>query len=93
MFFNSNSVATFSDSNDEHYKAQLARRHAELCFASRNKRYLERQACKGTKITKQKRLEEEAQRKEEEELQWREEEHQRDLAHCLEVDRIAAMEQ
>jgi len=39
-------------------------------------------------------LEEEAQRKqEEEETRWKEEECQRDLAHCLEVDCVAAMEQ
>jgi len=39
-------------------------------------------------------LEEEVQRKEEEEEECRkEEERQRDLAHCLEVDRIAAVEQ
>ena len=38
-------------------------------------------------------MEEEAWRKEEEELQQREEERQRDLAHHLEVDRVAAMKQ
>jgi len=46
------------------------------------------------KLTEQKRLEEEIQRKqEEEEVQWREEECQRNLAHHLEVDRVAAVEQ
>jgi len=37
-------------------------------------------------------LEKEVQRKEEEELYQIEEEHQRNLAYCLEVDRVAAME-
>ena len=45
------------------------------------------------KIAKQKRLEEEAWKKEKKELQRREEEHQRNLAHRLEVDRVAAVEQ
>jgi len=45
------------------------------------------------KIAKQKRLEEKAQRKEEEELWQRKEERQRDLAHCLEVDCVTAVEQ
>jgi len=45
------------------------------------------------KIAKQKRLEEEAWKKEKEELQRREEERQRNLAHCLEVNRVATMEQ
>jgi len=40
------------------------------------------------------RLEEEIQRKqEEEEIQWRKEQRQRDLAHCLEADRVTAVEQ
>ena len=37
-------------------------------------------------------MEEEAWRKKEEEVQSREEECQRELAHCLKVDRIAAVE-
>jgi len=30
MSFNSISVANFSDSNDEQYEAELARRHADM---------------------------------------------------------------
>jgi len=46
------------------------------------------------KIAEQKRLEKEAQRKQEEkEAQWKEKERQRDLAHHLEADHIAAVEQ
>jgi len=93
MSFNPNSVATFSNSDDEHYEAQLARRHAEaetLLCQQEEKEHLECQACKEAKIAEQKRLEEEAQSKEEEELQWRKEECQRDLAHCLKMDYVAA---
>jgi len=38
-------------------------------------------------------LEKEVWRKEEEDLWWREEERQRDLAHRLEIDRVAVVEQ
>jgi len=77
MSFNSNSVDILSDSDDERYKAQLARRHAEvetLLRQQEEKKCLERQAHKEVKIAKQKRLEEEAWKKEEEELRQREEE-------------------
>ena len=30
MFFNSTLIANLSDSNDEHYKAELARKHAKV---------------------------------------------------------------
>jgi len=46
------------------------------------------------KLAEQKRLEEEFWRKQEEEEVWRrEEQRQRDLAHRLEADRVAAVEQ
>ena len=97
MSFNSTSIANLSDSDDESYKAELARRHAEaetLLRQQEEKEHLERQACKEVKMAEQKRLEEEAQKKQEEkETQQREEDYQRDLAKHLEVDHIAAVEQ
>jgi len=58
------------------------------------KERLERQVRKEAKAAEQKRLEEEARKKqEEEETRRKEEERQRDLAHRLEADRVAAMEQ
>jgi len=67
-----------SNSNDECYKAKLARRRAEvetLLQQQKEKKQLEHQAWKEAKIAKWKRLEEEVWKKqEEEELQWREEE-------------------
>jgi len=97
MSFNSTSIANLSDSNDESYKAELARRCAEagtLLRQQEEKEHLERQACKEAKMAEQKRLEEEAQKKqEEEETRQREEDYQRDLAKHLEVDRVAAVEQ
>jgi len=97
MSFNSTSIANLSDSDDKSYKAELARRRAEaqaLLRQQEEKERLERQARKEAKMAEQKRLEEEARKKqEEEETRRKEEERQRDLAHRLEVDRVAAMEQ
>jgi len=97
MSFNSTSIANLSDSDDKSYKAELARRRAEaqaLLRQQEEKERLERQARKEAKMAEQKRLEEEARKKQEEEKTRRkEEERQRDLAHRLEVDRVAAMEQ
>jgi len=46
------------------------------------------------KLRERKRLEEEIQRKQKEkEAHWKEEEHQRDLAHRLEADRVTTIEQ
>jgi len=62
MSFNSNLVVTLSDSDDECYEAQLARRHAEaetLLCQQEEKECLEHQAHKEVKIAEQKRLEEE----------------------------------
>jgi len=99
MSFNAASTANSSNSNDEHYEAQLARRHAEmeaLLREQEEKERLEYQARKEVKITEWKRLEKEAWRKQEEKKKkawWKEEECQRDLAHHLEADRVAAVEQ
>ena len=97
MSFNSTSIANLSDSNDECYEAELARRHAEaetLLWQQEEKECLKCQARKEVKMAEQKRLEEEAQKKqEEEETRQREEDRQRDLAKRLEADRVAAVEQ
>jgi len=72
MSFKFNSVATLSDSNNERYKVELARRHTEaetLLCQQEEKECLECQAHKEAKIVEQKRLEEETWRKEKEELQ------------------------
>jgi len=99
MSFNTTFIANFSDSDDEHYKAELARRCAEieaLLQEQEEKEWLEYQAQKEAKIMERKRLEKEAYRKQEEEEEnaWqKEEECQRNLAHYLEVDYITAVEQ
>jgi len=91
------STGNISDSDDEHYEANLAKKHAEaeaLLREQEQKDRLERQVRKKAKLEEWKRLEEEARRKqEEEEFQCREEQRQRDLAHRLEADRVAAVEQ
>jgi len=91
------SIANLSDSDNERYEASLARKCAEaeaLLQEQEQKERLERQAQKEAKLAEQKRLEENFQRKqEEEEVRRREEQHQRDLAHRLEVDCVAAVEQ
>ena len=83
MSFNS---ANFSNSNNKHYKAELARRHAEtetLLWQQEEKERLKHQAWREAKLAEWRRLEEEAckkaeekelQRKVEEEAQSREEE-------------------
>jgi len=97
MSFNHTLIANLSDSDDESYEAGLVRRRAEvetLLRQQEEKERLERQVCKEAKAAERKRLEEEAQKKqEEEETRRKEEERQRDLAHRLEADRIAAVEQ
>ena len=63
MSLNSTSIANLSDSNDESYKAELARRCTEaetLLRQQKEKKCLEYQAHKETKMVEQKRLEEEA---------------------------------
>jgi len=97
MSFNSTLIANLSDSDDKSYEAELARRRAEveaLLQQQEEKERLERQARKEAKMAERKRLEEEAQKKQEEEKTRRkEEERQRDLAHRLEADHIATVEQ
>jgi len=97
MSFNSTSIANLSDSDDESYEAGLARRRAEvenLLRQQEEKERLERQAHKEAKMAERKRLEEEICKKQEkEEARRREEDRQRDLAQCLEADRVAAVEQ
>jgi len=91
------SIANLSDSDDECYEASLARKRVEaeaLLREQEQKERLEQQAQKEAKLAERKRLEEEFQRKqEEEEVRRREEQCQRDLAHCLEADRVATVEQ
>ena len=91
------SIANLSDSDDERYEASLARKRAKaetLLWEQEQKERLEWQARKEVKLAEQKRLEEEFWRKQEEEEVWRrKEQRQRDLAHCLEADRVAAVEQ
>jgi len=91
------SIANLSDSDDERYEASLAKKRAEaeaLLREQEQKERLERQAQKEVKIAERKRLEEELRRKQEEdEVRRREEQRQRDLAHCLEANRVTAIEQ
>jgi len=97
MSFNSTSIVNLSDSNDESYEAELARRRAEvetLLRQQEEKGRLERQAHKEVKMAERKRLEEKMQKKqEEEETRQKEEDRQRNLAKHLEVDHVAAVEQ
>jgi len=61
MSFNSTSIANLSDSDDESYKAELAKRRAEaetLLRQQEEKERLERQAYKEVKMAEWKRLEE-----------------------------------
>ena len=100
MSFNS---VNFSNSNNECYEAELARRCAEaetLLWQQEEKEHIEYQAQKEMKLAKQRRLEKEACKKEKEKELWRkakkearsrEEEHQRELTHHLEANYIAAV--
>ena len=70
MSFNSTSITNLSDSDDESYEAELARRRAEvetLLRQQKEKKRLEHQAHKEVKMAERKRLEEEAWKKQEEE--------------------------
>ena len=63
MSFNSTSITNLSDSDDESYEAELARRRAEaetLLRQQEEKKCLEHQAHKEVKMAERKRLEEEA---------------------------------
>jgi len=92
------SLGYIFDSDDERYKANLAKKCAEaeaLLREQEQKERTERQARKEAKIAERTRLEEKAQKLAEEEQRRKQEEEQRqkDLAHRLEVDRVAAVEQ
>jgi len=97
MSFNSTLIVNLSDSNDESYETELARRCAEvetLLRQQEEKGRLERQAHKEVKMAERKRLEEKVQKKqEEEETRQKEEDRQRNLAKHLEADHVAAVEQ
>jgi len=91
-------LGNISDSNDECYKANLAKKRAEAeAFLQEQewKERAERQARKEARIAKKVRLEEEARKLVEEEQHRKQEEEQRqkDLAHRLEADRVTAIEQ
>jgi len=92
------SLGNISDSDDEHYEANLATRRAEaeaLFREQERKERAERQAQKEARIAEKARLEEEARKLAEQEQRRKQEEEQRqkDLAHRLEADRVAAVEQ
>jgi len=84
------SLGNISDSDDERYEANLAKKRAEaeaLLREQEQKERAERQASKEAKIAERARLEEEAQKFVEQE------QCQKVLAHRLEADRVAAVEQ
>jgi len=92
------SLGNISDSDDERYEANLAQKRAEAEALLREqewKEQAERQARKEARIAEKVRLKEEAWKLAEEELRQKQEEdqHQKDLAHRLEADRVAAVEQ
>jgi len=92
------SLGNISDSDNEHYEANLAKKRAEaeaLLREQEQKERVEHQARKEVKIAKRARLEEEAQKLAEQEQRRKQEEEQRqkDLAHRLEADHVAAVEQ
>jgi len=95
-----------SDSDDERYEQELVKQRQEAEARLREEeeqQWAERRARKEARAAEKRREEEEmrrraeeeeARRKVEAEEAWRkEEERQRDLAHCLEADRVAAVEQ
>ena len=91
-------LGNISDSDDERYEVNLAKKHAEaeaLLQEQERKEREERQARKQARIVEKARLEEGARKLTEEEQRRKQEEEQcqRDLAHCLEADCVAAVEQ
>jgi len=92
------SLGNISDSDDERYEANLAKKRAEaeaFLREQEQKERAERQARKEARIAEKARLEEEAWKLAEEDQRQKQEEEQRqkDLAHRLEADRVAAVEQ
>jgi len=93
-----NTISNASDSDDERYEKELVCRRQEADHHLRlqeEQERVEHQARKEARAAKKARLEEEAQKLVEEEQRWKEEEEQcqKDLAHRLEADRVAAIEQ
>jgi len=92
------SLGNISDSNDERYEANLVKKRAEaeaLLREQEQKECAERQVRKEAKIAERARLEEETRKLAEQEQRRKQEEEQcqKDLAHRLEADRVAAVEQ
>jgi len=98
--------SAISDSDDERYEQKLVKRREEAearLWEEGEQQRAEQRARKEARAAEKRKQEEElrrraeeeeAQRKiEEKEARRREEEHQRDLAHCIEADRVAAVEQ
>ena len=105
MSLQSNS-ALMSNSNDERYEQELEKRRQEAeakFWEEEEQQWAEQRARKEARAAEKRRQEEELRKRveeeevrrkaEEEETQRREEERQRDLAHQLEADRVAAVEQ
>jgi len=86
-----------SDSDDERYKQELIKRREEAearLREEKERQQAEQRARKEARATEKRRQEEELRRRaEEEEARRKEEERQRDLAHRLEADRVATVEQ
>jgi len=92
------SLGNISDSDDERYEANLAKKHTEaeaFLREQERKERAERQARKEARITEKARLEEEARKLVEEDQRQKQEEEQcqKDLAHQLEADRVTTVEQ
>jgi len=94
------------DSNDERYEQKLVKRRQETEEKLREEeeqQQAEQRARKEARAAEKRRQEEKLRKRVEEEKMWRkaeeketwrrEKEHQRDLAHCIEVDHITAIEQ
>jgi len=91
-------LGNISDSDDERYETNLAKKRAEAEALLREQEQKERekhQARKQARIVEKARLEEGARKlvKKEQCRKQEEEQRQRDLAHCLEADCVAAVEQ
>jgi len=86
-----------SDSDDERYKQELVKRREEAearLREEKERQQAEQRARKEARATEKRRQEKELRRRaEEEEARRKEEERQRDLAHRLEADHVATVEQ
>ena len=93
-----NNLPNASDLDDERYEEELVRHRQEAdhrLHQQEEQERAERQARKETRVAEKARLEEEARKLAEEAERCRKEEEQcqKDLAHRLEADRVAAVEQ